>query len=129
MTVLEFVDPLIDLLLGVLHRLTDLVPLLVCLVGCGVLVRLFYLLGSVFGIAPSLLRRTFGLVGNSLIGKFFVADRFANFLLDLPYSLLNLARNLILIHCFSPCRRKCGFLLCMKIWANRLGIGIELSTV
>ena len=37
MTPLEFVDPLVDLLLGVLYRLTHLVSGLVRLVGCGVL--------------------------------------------------------------------------------------------
>ena len=41
---------------------------LVCLVGCGVLVRLLYLLGSVFGVAPSLLCCTFGLIHNAMIG-------------------------------------------------------------
>jgi len=43
MPLLEFVDLLVDLLLGVLHRLTDLASRLVCLVGCGVLVRVLYL--------------------------------------------------------------------------------------
>jgi hypothetical protein len=68
MTLLEFVDLRGDLLLGVLHRLTDLVPRLVCLVGCGVPVRPLYLLGSVFSITPSLICRAFGLIRNPLIG-------------------------------------------------------------
>jgi hypothetical protein len=51
MALLEFVDCLVDPLLGVLHRQIDLVPRLVCLVGCGVLVRLLYLLDGVFIIA------------------------------------------------------------------------------
>ena len=37
MTPLEFVDLLVDLLLGILYRLTHLVSGLVRLVGCGVL--------------------------------------------------------------------------------------------
>lgn len=54
MTPLEFVDLLVDLLLGILYRLTHLVSGLVRLVGCGVLVGLLHLFGSVFSVAPRL---------------------------------------------------------------------------
>src|SRR5579863_6718221 len=103
MTLLEFVDLLVGRFLGVLHRLTYLVPPLMCLVGCGVLVCLLDFFGSVFRVAPRLLRRAFGLIYNSLIGEFLVSECLPNLLLDLAYSLLDLARRLILIHCFSPC--------------------------
>jgi hypothetical protein len=53
MALLEFVDLLVDLLLGILHRLTDLVSPLVCLVGCGVVVRLLHLFGSLFKRCPT----------------------------------------------------------------------------
>src|ERR1019366_6845172 len=55
MALFELIDLRFGLLLGILHRLTDLAPRLVRLVGCGVLVRLLHLFGSVFGVAPSLL--------------------------------------------------------------------------
>jgi len=85
MTRLEFVDLLVDLLLGILYRLTHLVSGLVRLVGCGVLVRLLHFFCSVFGVAPSLLCRTFGLIRNSLIGELFVADSFSKrFALPFP---------------------------------------------
>src|ERR1700677_4056964 len=111
MAILELDDLLVNLFFGVLHRLTDFVPPLVHLVGCGVLVRLLHFFGSVFSVAPSLLGRALGLIRNPLIGQFVVADSFSNRLLYLSNCLLNLARNLILIHCCSPCRRECGLLL------------------
>src|ERR1035437_768748 len=96
MALLEFVDLLTGFILGVFHRLTDLVPPLVCLVGCDVLARLLHFFCRFLSVAPRLLCRTFALLHNSLIGKLFVADSFSNALLYLSHRLLNLARNLIL---------------------------------
>ena len=61
MAVLEFVDLLVGFLLGVSHRLTDPVPPFVCLVGCGVLVRLLHFFSRVFGLIGT---RTAVLSGN-----------------------------------------------------------------
>src|ERR1017187_3161588 len=121
MALLEFIDLLTGFILGVFHRLTDLVPPLVCLVGCDVLARLLHFFCRFLSVAPRLLCRTFALLHNSLIGKLFVADSFSNALLYLSHRLLNLARNLILIHCSSPCRRKCGVHLCVKYLTMHLG--------
>src|SRR5580765_4853815 len=115
----EFVDLLTGFILGVFHRLTDLVLPFVCLVGCGVLVRLLHFFGSVFSVVPSLLCRTLALIHNSLIGSFLVAESFPKALLYLSHRLLNLAENLILIHCLLPCRCKCGFLFVREIWKPR----------
>jgi hypothetical protein len=81
MPLLEFLDLLAGLFFGVMHRLTDRASCLVRLAGCTVLARLLDLLDGVLSVAPSLLRRIFALVGNSLIGEFVVADRFSNALL------------------------------------------------
>jgi hypothetical protein len=68
MALLELVYLLTGFILGILHRLTDLVPPLVRLVGCDVLARLSHFFGGVFCIAPCFLGRTFGLIHNPLIG-------------------------------------------------------------
>src|ERR1039458_8204743 len=54
MALLESLDLLTGFILGILHRLTDLVPPLVCLVRCDVLARLSHFFGSVFSVAPQL---------------------------------------------------------------------------
>src|ERR1039458_10274511 len=115
MALLESLDLLTGFILGILHRLTDLVPPLVCLVRCDVLARLSHFFGSVFSVAPRLFGRTFGLTHNSLIGQFVVSEGFSHALLYLSDNLLNLAANLILIHYSPPCRRKCGFPLVREI--------------
>src|ERR1700722_6901368 len=102
MTLFEIVDLLVDFVFGVLHWLADSVSRLVRLVVSGVLMELLHLIGSVLGIAPSLFCRTSRLVDDSLIRELFFSNRFPSALLYFSYSLINLARNLILVHGVFP---------------------------
>jgi hypothetical protein len=68
MTVFEFLDLALHLVLGVVDGLADFVPGSIGLVRRRLLVRLLYLLRGVFRVSPGLLCRTFCLVDESLVG-------------------------------------------------------------
>ena len=67
MTLLNSFDFVFQLVLDVLHGLTDLVPGLVGLFGSGFTSRVVYLPHGVLRIPPDLLYCTFGLVDNPLV--------------------------------------------------------------
>src|SRR5271169_435832 len=98
MTLFEFVNLLVDLLFGALHRLTDFTPCLVRLLCSRVLVRLLNLSSSIFSIAQRFLYRPFRLLDDAFIRQFLIADRLAYSLLDLSNRLIRLASDLFLIH-------------------------------
>jgi hypothetical protein len=100
MTLFEFLDLALHLVLGVVDGLADFVSGSIGLVRRRFLVRLLYLLCGVFRLSPGLLHRALRLVDESLVGSFFIANGFSDVLLDLANSLVKFSRNPILIHGF-----------------------------
>src|SRR5277367_1783978 len=110
MTLFEFLDLALHLILGIVDGLADFVPGSIGLVRRRFLVRLLYPLRGVFRVSPGLLYRTLGLVDESLVGQFFIANGFSDVLLDLSNSLVNFSSNLVLIHGFlSFYQLKCSY--------------------
>src|SRR5580704_2542117 len=98
MTFLNLLDLVFQLVLGIVDRLTYVVTGPVGFFRSGLPVRLIYLVGCVLHIAPGLLYGPLGLIDDSLVGEFVVADRFADALLDFSNGLIDFSGDLILIH-------------------------------
>jgi hypothetical protein len=65
---LEFINPGLGLVFGVIHGLAELLPALGGLLGSGLLMGFMDLLRGIFGIALGLLGRAFDLIDHTFVG-------------------------------------------------------------